>query len=57
MEKKEKIKEKEEKKMIAKRDHTIKQHVFFLKIKKGDDIGKLDIPSRFIEALKTEHVI
>jgi len=45
------------KKLIAKKDHIILQNDYKLVIKKGDDLSKVEIPDRFIVALKTEEVI
>lgn len=45
------------KNIIAKKDFLIVQNNERYDIKKGDDIEKLEIPSRFLVNLKTEKVI
>lgn len=42
---------------IALKDFTIKHNEYFIEIKKGDSIQKLQIPNEFIINLKTEKVI
>ena len=44
-------------KNIALKDFTICQNDVFIEIKKGDDVSKMDIPSRFTENLITEKVL
>ena len=41
-------------KLIAKKDHTIVQNAERYEIKKGDEIN---VPKRFLDALKAEKVI
>ena len=51
------MEEKKKSKNLAKKDFIINQNDVFISIKKGEDLDKLDIPSRFNETLKTEKVI
>ena len=43
--------------IIAAKDHIILQNKYRLEIKKGDDLSKMDIPERFMIALRTEKII
>lgn len=52
-----KTKKKLKEKLIAKKDFVIFQNNEKYVIKKGDDIDKLNIPSRFFDNLKTEKII
>ncbi len=44
-------------KMIAKKDFVIHCNKVHIEIKEGDDLGKMDIPEKFMINLKTEKVI
>ena len=58
--------ESEGKKLIAKKDWRIlsgswdkasDRHEVDIQIKKGDDVGRMNIPGKFLSVLKTEQVI
>lgn len=52
-----KIDEKTSNKMRAKRDFRIFFNDLDIKIKKGDDVSKLNLEQKFITNLKTEKII
>lgn len=51
------MKKKEQKEQLAKKDFRIVQNKIDIKIKKGDNLNELNIPSKFYDNLKTEGVI